>query len=151
MNADAWSFYIFVGGPVAPAVLPPVFLKLIWRHKNTGGKTAGATENIGAQLAGCILPDVGMNADASAKTARATRVRTLCSYQYEAPRIPDDNPGSFGHCAAGSRRSGGRKRGAGPERVENGRPAAEVAVKAGPQGPVRVPMRTGERVAVAFA
>jgi hypothetical protein len=32
---------------VAPAVLPPVFLKLIWRHKNTGGKTAGATENIG--------------------------------------------------------------------------------------------------------
>ena len=54
-----WSFYIFVRGPVAPAVLPPVFLKLIWRHKNTGGKTAGATENIGAQLAGCILPWAG--------------------------------------------------------------------------------------------
>jgi len=28
---------------VAPAVLPPVFLKLIWRRKNTGGKTAGVT------------------------------------------------------------------------------------------------------------
>ncbi len=54
-----WSFYIFVRGPVAPAVLPPVFLKLIWRHKNTGGKTAGATENIGAQLAECILPGDG--------------------------------------------------------------------------------------------
>jgi len=23
--------------------LPPVFLKLIWRRKNTGGKTAGVT------------------------------------------------------------------------------------------------------------
>jgi hypothetical protein len=32
-----------------------VFLRLIWRNKNTGGKTAGATENIGAQLARCIL------------------------------------------------------------------------------------------------
>jgi len=27
----------------AGGLLPPVFLKLIWRHKNTGGKTAGVT------------------------------------------------------------------------------------------------------------
>jgi hypothetical protein len=32
--------------------LPPVFLKLVWRHKNTRGKTAGVTKKTGAQLAG---------------------------------------------------------------------------------------------------
>ena len=43
-KARPWSFYIFVRGPVAPAVLPPVFLCRQISFRNTGGKTAGATE-----------------------------------------------------------------------------------------------------------